>query len=165
MWAGHGGHPRLRGDSRIQRPAGGRHVSGAVDILDGKAVHAVNFGGGMHHAARDKASGFCVYNDCAVAIQHLLDNGVQRVVYIDVDGHHGDGTQSIFFDDPRVITISLHETGLSLFPGTGFANEIGEGQCAGTSVNVAMPTRADDSQWLRAYDAWCRLSSASSVPR
>lgn len=131
----------------------GGSYQGAVDILDGKAVHAVNFGGGMHHAARDKASGFCVYNDCAVAIQHLLDNGVQRVVYIDVDGHHGDGTQSIFFDDPRVMTISLHETGLSLFPGTGFANEIGEGQCAGTSVNVAMPTRADDSQWLRAYDA------------
>ncbi|MDN5701327.1 MAG: acetoin utilization protein AcuC, partial [Kocuria sp.] len=131
----------------------GGSYQGAVDILDGKAVHAVNFGGGMHHAARDKASGFCVYNDCAVAIQHLLDNGVQRVVYIDVDGHHGDGTQSIFFDDPRVMTISLHETGLSLFPGTGFANEIGEGQSAGTSVNVAMPTRADDSQWLRAYDA------------
>lgn len=105
----------------------GGSYQGAVDLLSGKVVHAVNFSGGMHHAAADKASGFCVYNDCAVAIQHLLDNGVQRVLYLDVDGHHGDGTQSIFYDEPRVMTISLHETGLSLFPGSGFANEIGEG--------------------------------------
>ena len=94
-------------------------------ILDGSAVHAVNFGGGMHHAARDRASGFCIYNDAALAIQRLLDGGVRRVAYIDVDAHHGDGTQSIFWDDPRVLTISLHESGLTLFPGTGFANEIG----------------------------------------
>lgn len=131
----------------------GGSYQGAVDLLSGKVVHAVNFSGGMHHAAADKASGFCVYNDCAVAIQHLLDNGVQRVLYLDVDGHHGDGTQSIFYDEPRVMTISLHETGLSLFPGSGFANEIGEGEAAGTVVNVAMPTRSDDAQWLRAFDA------------
>lgn len=131
----------------------GGSYQGAVDMLGGRTVRAVNFGGGMHHAAADRASGFCVYNDCAVAIQHLLDGGVQRVAYVDVDGHHGDGTQAIFYDDPRVMTISLHETGLSLFPGTGFANEIGDGPAAGTAVNVAMPTRADDAQWLRAFDA------------
>ncbi|MFW6188315.1 MAG: acetoin utilization protein AcuC [Actinomycetota bacterium] len=119
----------------------------------GEAVHAVNFGGGMHHAHAEKASGFCIYNDCAVGIQHLLDQGVRRVAYVDVDGHHGDGTQSIFYDDPRVLTVSLHETGLSLFPGTGFANETGTGESVGTSVNVAMPTRADDAMWLRAFDA------------
>lgn len=131
----------------------GGSYQGAMDLLSGKAVHAVNFSGGMHHAAADRASGFCVYNDCAVAIQYLLDSGVNRVLYVDVDGHHGDGTQSIFYDDPRVMTISLHETGLALFPGSGFANEIGTGEAAGTSVNVAMPTRSDDSQWLRAFDA------------
>ena len=87
------------------RLAGGSLLAAGA-ILDGSAVRAVNFGGGMHHAARDRASGFCIYNDAALAIQKLLDGGVQRVAYIDVDAHHGDGTQSIFWDDPRVLTIS-----------------------------------------------------------
>ncbi len=134
------------------RLAGGS-FQGAQAILDGTVVRAVNFGGGMHHAFADKASGFCVYNDCAVAIQHLLNNGVKRVLYLDVDGHHGDGTQSIFFDNPNVMTISIHESGTTLFPGTGFANEIGTGEAMGTSVNIAMPPTAEDAQWLRAYHA------------
>lgn len=137
--------------------ASGRLVGGSFQaaqaIVDGSAVRAVNFGGGMHHAFADKASGFCVYNDCAVAIAHLLKNGVQRVLYLDVDGHHGDGTQSIFFHNPSVMTISLHESGTTLFPGTGFANEVGHGEAAGTSVNIAMPPTAEDAQWLRAYHA------------
>ncbi|WP_424346382.1 acetoin utilization protein AcuC [Kocuria sp. CH-021] len=131
----------------------GGSYQGAAAVLAGEAVHAVNFGGGMHHAHAEKASGFCIYNDCAVAVQHLLDQGVRRVAYVDVDGHHGDGTQSIFYGDPRVLTISLHETGLTLFPGTGFANETGRGEAEGHSVNVAMPTASDDSMWLRAFDA------------
>ena len=132
----------------------GGSYQGAADLLSGSVVHAVNFGGGMHHAAADKASGFCVYNDCAVGIRHLLDHGVGRVAYIDIDAHHGDGTQAIFWDDPRVMTISLHETGMSLFPGTGFANESGpEGEAAGTAVNVALPTRTGDAEWLRAFHA------------
>ena len=122
-------------------------------ILDGSAVRAVNFGGGMHHAARERASGFCIYNDAALAIQRLLDGGVQRVAYIDVDAHHGDGTQSIFWDDPRVLTISLHETGLTLFPGTGFANEIGGPNAEGSAVNVALPAGTGDAGWLRAFHA------------
>ena len=122
------------------RLAGGSLLAAAA-ILDGSAVRAVNFGGGMHHASRDRASGFCIYNDAALAIQRLLDGGVQRVAYIDVDAHHGDGTQSIFWDDPRVLTISLHETGLTLFPGTGFANEIGGPNALGSAVNVALPGR------------------------
>ncbi|MCJ8503589.1 acetoin utilization protein AcuC [Kocuria flava] len=131
----------------------GGSYQGAAAILSGEAVRAVNFGGGMHHAHADRASGFCIYNDCAVAVQHLLDQGVRRVAYVDVDGHHGDGTQSIFYDDPRVMTISLHETGMTLFPGTGFANETGRGEAEGTAVNVALPSRADDAMWLRAFDA------------
>ena len=107
----------------------------------------------MHHAARDRASGFCIYNDAALAIQRLLDGGVQRVAYIDVDAHHGDGTQSIFWDDPRVLTISLHETGLTLFPGTGFANEIGGPNAQGSAVNVALPAGTGDAGWLRAFHA------------
>jgi acetoin utilization protein AcuC len=134
------------------RLAGGSLLAAAV-ILDGSAVRAVNFGGGMHHASRERASGFCIYNDAALAIQRLLDGGIQRVAYIDVDAHHGDGTQSIFWDDPRVLTISLHESGLTLFPGTGFANEIGGPNAVGSAVNVALPAGTGDAGWLRAFHA------------
>ncbi|MFP3462647.1 acetoin utilization protein AcuC [Arthrobacter globiformis] len=134
------------------RLAGGSLLA-ASSILDGSALRAVNFGGGLHHASRDRASGFCVYNDAALAVRKLLDGGVQRVAYIDVDAHHGDGTQSIFWDDPRVLTISLHETGMSLFPGTGFANEIGGPEAKGSAVNVALPAGTGDAGWLRAFHA------------
>lgn len=134
------------------RLAGGT-LQAAEALLDGSAVRAVNFSGGMHHAFADRASGFCVYNDCAVGIHRLLEGGLSRVLYLDVDGHHGDGTQSIFWDDPRVMTISLHETGAALFPGTGFATELGGPQAEGTAVNIALPPMSDDAQWLRAYFA------------
>jgi acetoin utilization protein AcuC len=134
------------------RLAGGSLLA-ATQVLEGSAVHAVNFGGGMHHAARDRASGFCIYNDAAVAVQKLLDGGLRKVAYIDVDAHHGDGTQNIFWDDPRVLTLSLHETGLTLFPGTGFANEIGGPAAEGTAVNIALPAGTGDAGWLRAFYA------------
>ncbi|MEO5779045.1 MULTISPECIES: acetoin utilization protein AcuC [Arthrobacter] len=134
------------------RLAGGSLLAAAA-ILDGSAVRAVNFGGGMHHAAADHASGFCIYNDSALAIQRLLDGGVARVAYIDIDAHHGDGTQNIFWDDPRVLTISLHESGMTLFPGTGFANEIGGPNALGSAVNVALPAGTGDAGWLRAFHA------------
>ena len=131
----------------------GGSVIAAQAIMDQSTVRAVNFAGGMHHAAKKKASGFCIYNDAAAAIQRMLDNGAQRVVYIDVDAHHGDGTESIFWDDERVLTISLHESGLSLFPGTGFANEIGGQNAQGSAVNVALPAMTGDSGWMRAFHA------------
>ncbi|WP_104086331.1 acetoin utilization protein AcuC [Arthrobacter sp. GMC3] len=122
-------------------------------IISGTAVRAVNFGGGMHHASREKASGFCIYNDAAMAIMRLLDSGVSKVAYIDIDAHHGDGTQDIFWNDPRVLTISLHESGLTLFPGTGFAKDIGGPDAQGTAVNVALPAGTGDAGWLRAFHA------------
>lgn len=131
----------------------GGSLAAADAVLSGEAVHAVNFAGGMHHARRESASGFCIYNDAAAAIARLLVSGVRRVLYIDVDAHHGDGTQSIFWDDPRVMTISLHETGMSLFPGTGFANETGGTAAEGTAVNVALPTFTADAGLLRAFHA------------
>ncbi|MEZ2388451.1 acetoin utilization protein AcuC [bacterium RCC_150] len=134
------------------RLAGGSLLA-AESLLTGAAVRAVNFGGGLHHASRDRASGFCIYNDAALAIQRLLDGGVRKVAYVDVDAHHGDGTQSIFWNDPRVLTISLHESGLSLFPGTGFANEIGGPDALGSAVNVALPAWTGDAGWLRAFHA------------
>ena len=134
------------------RIAGGSWLA-AEAVLTGGSMHAVNFSGGMHHASRERASGFCIYNDAALAIARLLDGGVQRIAYVDIDAHHGDGTQNIFWDDPRVLTISLHESGLTLFPGTGFADEIGGPNALGSAVNVALPAHTGDAAWLRAFHA------------
>jgi acetoin utilization protein AcuC len=101
----------------------------------------------------DRASGFCIYNDIAVGIRWLLDQGAQKVAYVDVDVHHGDGVERIFWDDPRVLTISLHESGQFLFPGTGFAKDVGGPEAPGTAVNVALPPGTGDSGWLRAFHA------------
>jgi acetoin utilization protein AcuC len=115
--------------------------------------HAANIAGGLHHAMPDRASGFCVYNDVAVAIRWLLAQGAKRVAYVDVDVHHGDGVEQIFWDDPRVLTISLHETGQMLFPGTGFAHDLGGPEALGSAVNVALPPGTADAGWLRAFHA------------
>jgi acetoin utilization protein AcuC len=101
----------------------------------------------------DRASGFCVYNDVAAGIRAVLDDGARRVAYVDVDVHHGDGVQRIFWDDPRVLTISVHESGRALFPGTGFADELGGRTAEGTAVNVALPPGTGDAGWLRAVHA------------
>ena len=122
-------------------------------VWRGEAAHGVNFCGGMHHAMRDRAAGFCIYNDIAVGIQWLLDNGAQRVAYVDVDVHHGDGVEAIFWDDPRVLTISVHENGRILFPGTGWPADIGGTDAEGSAVNVALPPGVTDSAWLRAISS------------
>lgn len=128
----------------------GATVAAARAVWSGEAEHAANISGGLHHAMPDGASGFCIYNDPAVAIAWLLEHGAQRVAYVDVDVHHGDGVQKAFYDDPRVMTISLHESPRTLFPGTGFPHEIG---AAGTAVNVALPPGTGDRAWLRAFEA------------
>jgi len=125
-------------------------LAGAAAVWSGEAMHAVNITGGMHHAMPDGASGFCVYNDAAVAIRRLLADGARRVAYVDVDAHHGDGVEHIFWDDPRVLTLSVHESGRSLFPGTGHAAEVGGDGAEGTAVNVALPAGTGDAGWLRA---------------
>ncbi|HSP36378.1 MAG TPA: acetoin utilization protein AcuC [Frankiaceae bacterium] len=131
----------------------GASVQAAAAVWQGRTQHAVNLSGGLHHAMRARASGFCVYDDPAVAIAWLLAAGAQRVAYVDVDVHHGDGVQSAFYGDPRVLTVSLHESGRTLFPGTGWADEIGTGEGTGYAANVALPAGTDDGRWLRAYDA------------
>jgi len=134
------------------------HVVGASleafrQVWSGESLHSANITGGLHHAMRDRASGFCIYNDVAVGIQSLLDQGAERVAYVDVDVHHGDGVESIFWDDPRVLTISLHETGQMLFPGTGFPADLGGPDAEGSAVNVALPPGTADAGWLRAFHA------------
>ncbi|MET0997152.1 MAG: acetoin utilization protein AcuC [Marmoricola sp.] len=135
-----------------------RHVVGASieaarQVWTGQVDHAANIAGGLHHAMPDRASGFCVYNDVAVAIRWLLANGAKKVAYVDVDVHHGDGVERIFYDDPRVLTISLHETGQMLFPGTGFPADAGGPEALGSAVNVALPPGTADAGWLRAFHA------------
>ena len=100
-------------------------MEAARSVWSGEVTHAVNPAGGLHHAMRESASGFCVYNDLTVAISWLLEQGVQRVAYVDIDVHHGDGVEAAFWDDPRVLTVSLHESPQSLFPGTGYVTDIG----------------------------------------
>jgi acetoin utilization protein AcuC len=135
--------------------ASARIVQGSVDLAaavwSGEIEHGVNFCGGLHHALPGRASGFCVYNDVAVAIRWLLDHGARSVAYVDVDVHHGDGVERVFWDDPRVTTISLHESGRMLFPGTGFADELGGPSAEGSAVNVALPAGTADAGWLRAF--------------
>lgn len=136
----------------------GRHVVGASleaarQVWHGDVDHAVNIAGGLHHAMPERVSGFCVYNDVAVAIRWLLSQGAERVAYVDVDAHHGDGVEKIFYDDPRVLTISLHETGQMLFPGTGFPADAGGPDALGSAVNLALPPGTADAGWLRAFHA------------
>lgn len=120
-------------------------------VLDGRATHAYSPAGGMHHAMRARGAGFCIYNDIAVAIAAALAAG-KRVAYVDFDAHHGDGVQAIFYDDPRVLTISVHESGRYLFPGTGEADETGTGEGRGACLNVPLPPDAGDQHILMAYD-------------
>src|SRR6195952_3467760 len=131
----------------------GASVQAAAAVWTGRAQHGVNLSGGLPHAMRARASGFCVYDDPAVAIAWLLGAGAQRVAYVDVDVHHGDGVQCAFYDGPRVLTVSLHESGRTLFPGTGWADETGSGEGTGFAANVALPAGTDDGRWLRAFDA------------
>ncbi|MCU1658460.1 MAG: NAD-independent protein deacetylase AcuC, partial [Pseudonocardiales bacterium] len=132
--------------------AGGSALA-ARQVWDGHSEHAVNIAGGLHHAMRGYASGFCVFNDVVVAIRTLLAAGARKIAYVDIDVHHGDGVQAAFYDDPRVLTISLHQDPRTLFPGTGLPTEIGQGAAEGTSVNVALPPGTGDEGWLRAFGA------------
>ncbi|WP_251549629.1 acetoin utilization protein AcuC [Neobacillus muris] len=124
----------------------------AVDeVMSGRVLHAVNLGGGLHHGFRGKASGFCVYNDSAVAIKYIQKRYNARVLYVDTDAHHGDGVQWAFYDDPNVCTLSIHETGRYLFPGTGNVNERGQGAGYGYSFNIPVDAFTEDESWLDAY--------------
>ncbi len=120
-------------------------------VAEGKARVAFNIGGGLHHARPNRASGFCYVNDPVLLIMQLVDMGL-KVVYLDVDVHHGDGVQWAFYDTNKVLTISLHQDGRTLFPGTGAVEEMGRGEGAGYSVNIPLWPGTDDWLYLRAFD-------------
>lgn len=131
----------------------GATVAAARAVWEGAPRRAVSLAGGLHHAMPDQASGFCVYNDVAVAIRWLLEAGARRVAYVDVDAHHGDGVEHVFWDDPRVLTVSIHQVGTTLFPGTGFPADVGGPAARGSAANVALAPGTGDAGWLRALDA------------
>jgi acetoin utilization protein AcuC len=131
----------------------GATLAAARAVWSGATEHGASIAGGLHHAMRGQASGFCVYNDPAIAIAWLLQAGAERVAYVDIDVHHGDGVQAAFYDDPRVLTISLHEDPRTLFPGTGWPSETGGPGARGSAVNVALPAGTRDAGWLRAFHA------------
>ncbi len=143
--------PAFAGMHEASALIAGQSVAAAEAVWEGRAAHAVNFAGGLHHAMPGSASGFCVYNDAALAVARLLELGVERVAYVDVDVHHGDGVQAVFWDDPRVLTVSVHEHPSTLFPQTGWPEETGGDAAEGHSVNVALPAGTGDAGWLRAF--------------
>lgn len=127
----------------------GGSIVGARRVIDGDDAHAFNVGGGLHHAKSEAASGFCVFNDIAIAARWLQKNrNIKRIAIVDIDGHHGDGTQEILYDEP-VLKISSQKIGI--FPGTGYVDEVGEGLGRGYSVNIPLPANTGDMAFLYAY--------------
>ncbi len=130
----------------------GGSVLGADLIMQGQVQHAFNVGGGMHHAKPGNAAGFCIFNDVAIAARHLQEKwGSRRIVILDIDGHHADGTQEVFYGD-STLTISTHREGIAFYPGTGFINEIGEGEGKGYSVNIPLPPGTPDDVYIWAFN-------------
>lgn len=148
---GPGDCPQFHGMHEASAAIAGGSIDAVDRILAGDAEHAFNPGGGLHHAMAGHASGFCIYNDVALAVARARDAG-HRVLYVDLDVHHGDGTQALFWEDRNVLTFSIHETGLSLFPGTGFVDERGGDAAPGTAVNVPLQPFSGDGSWLAAVE-------------
>ncbi|MBM4695768.1 acetoin utilization protein AcuC [Prescottella equi] len=154
--------PRMHEASAVL--AGGS-LAAAKEIASGRARRAVSIGGGMHHAMADWASGFCVYNDAAIAISWLLDNGFDRIAYVDIDAHHGDGVQHAFLGDPRVMTISVHQHPATLWPNTGWSSEVGSGAAEGTAINLPVLPGTSDALWLRGFHAVVPAAIAGFRPQ
>jgi acetoin utilization protein AcuC len=147
-WLDGGDTPAFRGVFEAASCVVGASLTATEWILAGSRRRAFVPIGGLHHASRQRAAGFCVFNDCGVVIEHLRrDHGMARVAYVDVDAHHGDGVYYAFEDDPGLIFADLHESGQSLYPGTGADTEIGSGTAAGTKLNVPLPAGAGDAEF------------------
>ena len=161
---GEGGDcPPFAGMHEASAAVAGGSLRAVEAILRGDVEHAQHPGGGLHHAMPERASGFCIYDDPALAIARARRDGL-RVMYIDLDVHHGDGVQAMHWDDPGVLTISFHETGRALFPGTGDVDEVGEGVAAGTSVNVPLPPGTGERAWLAAVSLLLPELAATFAP-
>ena len=147
---GQGDNPHFPGVYEFSMLSAGGSIRAARMVADGVADRVFHIAGGLHHAHRERASGFCYLNDPVLAILNLLDHGL-RVAYVDVDAHHGDGVQWAFYDTDRVLTISMHQDGHTLFPGSGGVVETGRGEGEGYSVNIPLLPRTEDDLYLRAF--------------
>jgi acetoin utilization protein AcuC len=156
--------PIVHGMHEMARAVVGATLTAAELVASGRATRALSIAGGLHHAHASAASGFCVYNDLAVAIRWLQETRGWRVLYIDYDAHHGDGVQNIFYRDPEVLTVSIHESGLYLFPASGFIDEIGEGDGHGYSANIPLEAQTEDGSFLAAFDALVPELAAAFAP-
>jgi acetoin utilization protein AcuC len=151
MGIGPGDTPAFEGMHEASASVAGGSLRAMESILRGDVRHAFQPGGGLHHAMRARASGFCVYDDPALAVARARRDGL-RVLYIDLDVHHGDGVQAIHWGDPGVMTVSIHESGHALFPGTGFADELGGPGTEGTKVNIPLDPGTGEIGWLAALE-------------
>lgn len=138
--------------------AAARHICGATLtaaelVMSGRVRRAFSIAGGLHHARRAEAAGFCIYNDLAIAIRWMQQKYSARVLYIDIDAHHGDGVQWLCYEDPQALTVSFHESGAYLFPGTGFVDELGDGDGYGYSVNVPLDAHTEDASFVESFEA------------
>ncbi len=149
----YGDTPAFEGVYQASAAVVGSTLDAVARVLEGACRRAFVPIAGLHHARRGEAAGFCVFNDCGVAIETLRhEHGVRRVAYVDIDAHHGDGVLYSFISDPDVYIVDLHEDGRFLYPGTGFAEETGQGAAVGTKLNILMPPGADDAQFLAAWE-------------
>jgi len=147
-----GDTPAVAGIYDAARVVVGSVLDAIERILEGECPRAFVPIAGLHHARRDSAAGFCVFNDCGVAIETLRSrHGVQRIAYVDIDAHHGDGVFYSYEGDPGLIFADLHEDGRFLYPGTGNEAETGRGAATGTKLNIPMPPEADDERFLAAW--------------
>ncbi len=144
-------NPAFPGMDEAARWLVGGTLHGARLICEGGEKRVLQLGGGLHHARRNYASGFCIYNDLAIAIQYLIRNGLW-VAYLDIDVHHGDGVQQILYEDKRVMTISLHESGKYLFPGSGEIHELGSGVGRGLKLNLPLDPFTEGESYLEVFE-------------
>jgi acetoin utilization protein AcuC len=145
--------PLQSGMEKAARLIVGATLTAAEMVWKGRIAHAVSVGGGLHHAKRSYGAGFCIYNDVAICIRSLTEkHGLERILVVDTDAHAGDGTCQMFYEDPRVLFIDIHQDPRTLYPGTGFAHEIGEGKGLGFTVNLPLPPGASDDAYEYALE-------------
>ena len=147
-----GDTPAFKGCYEATSLVVGASLAGADQVMSGRLSHSFNPSGGLHHAHPERASGFCIFNDPAIVISYLKSkHNLKRIVYLDIDAHHGDGVMYGYYDDPTVLDIDFHESGKYLFPGTGFPDETGNGKAQGLKLNVPLPPSTGDQAYLEAF--------------
>lgn len=147
-----GDTPAFKGCYEASALAAGASLSAVDLVMSGATTHAMNISGGLHHAHRGRASGFCIFNDPAMSIAYLKKKyGIERILYLDIDAHHGDGVMYGYYSDAGILDVDFHEDGHHLFPGTGYTDEIGEGAASGLKINIPLLPFTGNDQYLALF--------------